>query len=141
MHQKFPYGKRDHYPHMKPADVEIWNRFIDKYPKAYDEVSYDFGMGEGPGFSTLVSPETGGDDLELYLKKADVLGFKGREVDVIEVRPRADMATIGNACCYRKMWHAKFCDRQICQSVIITDSLRANMAFLCKEMGVKIIVV
>jgi hypothetical protein len=114
---------------------------MEKYPEAYDEVSYDFQMGAGPEFSTIVNPATGGDDLSLYQKKADVIGFKGREVDVIEIKPYAGEAAIGQACCNRKLWHAKHCKNMQCNAVIITDRLQSDMAFLCKEMGVKIIVV
>ena len=126
---------------MKPADVEIWNRFIEQNPKAYDYVYYDYAVGKGPDFDTVVNPETGGDDRELYQYKIDVVGVKGQTIDLIEIKPRAGLSCCGQICGYRCLWNRDAGFEEEGQAVIITDVLRPDMPDVCEDMGIRIIVV
>ena len=141
MHEQFSYEKRHRYPHMKPQDVLIWERFIEKYPDAYDHVFYDFEVGNGPAFDTIVNPETGGDDIKLYQYKIDVVGVKGGKTDLIEIKPRAGLSCCGQICGYRCLWDPEMTHGLKAQAVIITDELRPDIERVCKEMDIKIIVV
>lgn len=141
MHQALPYGKRRKYPHMKPADIAIWERFIEKYPEMYHTVSYDFEIGTGPGFSTVVNPENGGEDLALYQWKMDAVGYKGTRVDLIEVKPRAGLSAIGQAACYELLWKRDIDPEGDDRAVIITDELRPDIKYLCDKLKIDIFVV
>ena len=48
MVELFKYGKGYWYPHMKPRDIEIWERFMLAYPDAYEQCQYDFAVGDIP---------------------------------------------------------------------------------------------
>ena len=141
MHIKFPYVKKHKYPHLKPYDVAIWDRFLKAYPEAYDHVYYDFEIGDGPQFSTIVNPETGGDDRALYKWKIDVVGVKDKRTDLIEIKPRAGVSAIGQAACYKMLWRRDIDPQGNDRAVIITDEIRPDILYLCHQFKVKIFVV
>lgn len=136
---KYPFKKLAKYPHLKPADILIWERFLEAHPDAYDSVQYDLGIGLLPPFSTVVLSETGGNDSELYLRKIDVVGFKGGVIDIIEVKPHAGPSAVGqvehNAFLYKN-----FVDKTSAPNpVLITDDFRADVLLFATSKGVKII--
>ena len=139
--ESFPYELRSWYPHMKPNDKEIWDRFIVNNPSAYDYCQYDVLVGSDPAFDTTVTPETGGDAWKLYQKKIDVVGFKGERIDLIELKPRAGAAAIGQVLMYRKLYKKDYSPPTQPKCIIITDDVKTDTLEFAKEQGVSIIVV
>lgn len=141
MRDIFPYSKYYWYPHMKPNDIEIWERFIEKNPEEYDYVQYDFNVGDPPPFNTLMDD---GEDLNqdaLYRLKIDVIGHKNNYVDIIEVKPNASPSTIGQLEGYKALYlRDEPTDKKIIMT-IITDKERPNMNYLCREKGIRLVVV
>lgn len=141
MREFFDYKKIHKYPHMKPADVAIWERFIDKFPKAYDKVQYDFNVGDPPPFNPLGDD---GEDLNqdmLYRLKIDVVGHSGDKIDIIELKPDAGPSTIGQVISYVTLFQRDEQPKKVLHAVIITDNIRTNMSVLTKSEGVKLIIV
>lgn len=141
MPETFPFEKRYWYPHMMPYDVAIWERFIEKYPDAYDFVSYDVKVGSGPAHDTVVNPETGGDSINLYKRKIDVVGYKGERIDIIELKPRAGSSALGQVAGYGVLYKKDYTPPTEPNLVVITDQLGTDMDTLSSSMGVKLIVV
>lgn len=126
---------------MKPRDVEIWERFIAKYPDAYDTCQYDFAVGDVPPFMEQRSSREGQAMKELYKSKIDVLGFKGDTIDLIEVKPEAGASSIGQLLGYVSLYKRDVNPTLPVRPVIVTDTLRTNMDYLTKEQGVTLIIV
>lgn len=141
MIEVFKYEKRYWYPHMKPQDIEIWERFIAENPDAYDTCEYDFAVGDAPPFNPLADDGTDLNQDVLYRLKIDVVGKKGGKVDIIELKPSASASTIGQVEGYRDLYLRDTPGVSSAQPVIITDFLRPNMDYLCQQKGVKIVVV
>ncbi len=137
----FEYKKGYWYPHMKPRDVAIWERFIDKYPNIYEKVQYDFGIGDIPDFIVNASSIEGQRMAELYKLKIDVLGYRDGIIELIEVKPEAGPSTIGQVLGYVQIYLRDEKPSLNVSPVIVTDVLRPNMEFLCNQQGVKIIIV
>lgn len=124
---------------MKPADVAIWERFIEKYPDAYDIVQYDLHVGDPPPFNPLMDD---GEDINqdaLYRLKIDVVGHKGGVIDIIEIKPDASPASIGQVKGYQALYLRDESPKGRVNTVILTDKIRPNMEYLCKKEGTKII--
>lgn len=139
--ESYPFEKRDYYPHMKPNDVLIWHAFIDKYPASFDFVQYDVPCGSGPQFDTLINEETGGHVEKLYKRKIDVVAFKGDEITIIEVKPRAGASAVGQVKMYRKLYIQDYSPPRYPDCVIITDEEIADVREYGRDEGVKLIVV
>lgn len=136
MRDIFPYAKLRKYPHMKPLDVAIWERFIEKYPDMYTEVQYDFNVGDPPPFNTL---NHDGEDLNqdmLYRLKIDVVGRNADGIDIIEIKPNANASTIGQVQGYKALYKRDEEPKEPVRMVIITDRKNPNFEFLCEHTGV-----
>ena len=97
MHGRFKFEKLVKYPHMKPADVSVWEKFIDQHPGFFDRVDYDFHVGTGADFLPDKEDTPDGRENRLYKKKIDVVGYKENEIYIIEVKPKATMEALGQA--------------------------------------------
>lgn len=135
------YEPRYKYPHMGPKDKEIWERFLIAYPGAYKEVAYDVPVGIGTEMDTVVNPETGGDVNKLYQRKIDVVAFNGAQLYVVEVKPRASTASIGQVKGYALLFKRDYAPTQQVRTLIVTDELVPDIEFVAKEEGVEIVVV
>lgn len=141
MIELFKYEKGPWYPHMKPRDIAIWERFVAKYPSAYSECQYDFNVGDPPPFNTLMDDGSDKNQDKLYRLKIDVIGYTPDRINVIEVKPDAGTATIGQIKAYRTLLIRDEVPNKKIGMVIITDKLRPNMEYLCKQEGVQLCIV
>lgn len=141
MVETWPYRKLSKYPHMKPADVLIWERFIEKYPDAYDTVQYDFWVGSPPPFNPIVNNETEGSADGLYRRKIDVVGHKDGNITIIEIKPKAGLSAIGQVKGYTKLYVRDEVPNETTRSIIITDQVSTDVQEVARDEGVLIIVV
>ncbi len=141
MIDRVPYGKLASYPHMKPADAVIWERFIEKYPDEYDEVIYDLNVGAGYADLGDHPQEVQGDYRILTQKKIDVVAFKDDYVDIIEIKPDASMSALGQAIGYVKLYLGYRDPKAEAYATVITDRLKPDMAHLAAHLGVWVVVV
>lgn len=141
MLELFKYELRPKYPHMKPYDVAIWERFILKYPDLYKEVQYDYHVGDPPEFSKELGDVTEDNQHMLYQLKIDVLGHNPGKIDIIEVKPNAAPASIGQVQSYRTLFVRDEKPAGTIGTVIVTDNERLNMRYLCQQAGVTLYVV
>ena len=139
--EPFPFEKRNWYPHMMPADVEIWERFIAAHKEAYDWVEYDVKVGSVPDFVKDHPEESARKQAPLYERKIDVVGHLGKEIDIIELKPRAGMSTIGQVKGYVALYRRDIEPSAKLNALIITDELMPDMGDLAKGERVGIIVV
>lgn len=139
--ETFKYEKRYWYPHMKPNDIGIWERFIAKYPDAYETVQYDFAIGDVPPFMEQTSSPQGQAMKELYRLKIDVLAYKDGTIDLIEVKPDAGASSIGQLLGYVELYKRDIKPTLTVRPVIVTNTRRTNMDFLTQQQGITLFVV
>lgn len=136
-----PFQKQNKYPHMKPADVAIIERFIEKYPGAYDQVAYSFPVGSPPPFNPIVNDATEGSADYLYRRKIDIVAMKGSAIDIIEVKPSAGTSAIGQVLGYRDLFIRDEKPSVKPSCIVVTDESSNDLDHVAQMQGVKIIVV
>ena len=93
---RFKYEKLIKYPHMDKEDIITWEIYIDTHPSAYDSVDYDYALGQVPEHAAIAD-EGGTSGTERVNKyRIDVIGYKGEEVHLIELKKRATPAILGH---------------------------------------------
>lgn len=137
----YTFEQTGYYPHMNFRDVDIWERFIDRYAGMYESCQYDFHVGDGPPFNTLMDDDTDTNQDKLYRLRIDVLGHTPERVDVIEVKPNAGVSAIGQLESYKNLYVRDFEPKKKVGMVLVTDSMKPNMEFLCREKGIKLFIV
>ncbi len=100
---RFKYEKLPKYPHMKPEDIAGWERYIGKFPNTFETCDYAVRVGEGAKM-----PESEGGNFaegfnHITKKEIDVIAYKGEEVWVIEIKPVANMRSLGQILTYAKL--------------------------------------
>jgi hypothetical protein len=126
---------------MAKLDADIWERFIAAHPDYFDRCAYNVAVGEGTPHDTMVNGETGGDINRLYQRKIDVVGDKGGNYVVVEVKPRASTAAIGQVKGYAKLFARDAEISAPIKKLILTNELLPEMAELAADDGVDILVV
>lgn len=129
------------YPHLGASEKALWDRFIIKFPKAYDSVIYDLALGRG-----IVIPEDASgkliDNLHYLSRyKIDIVGFKGNSVDIIEVKPRAGATAIGQLQHYKNLYQGYIDPNSKPNMILLTDVLRTDLPITTQQTGVKVILI
>ena len=101
---RFPYKKLAKYPHMKPEDVAVWERFIDNNPQFFDTCDYDVAVGEGAPQSPELPENIQADGKILTQKKIDVVAYQNNMIYLIEVKPICNMRAIGQILAYYDLY-------------------------------------
>lgn len=135
------FEKRYWYAHMMPEDVAIWQRFIEQFPDAYDNVSYDVKVGKAPDFVTGHEDPAMQAQANLYQRKIDVVGYKDDQIDIIELKPRASTSALGQVNGYRHLFMRDYSPPETPKAVVITNELLPEMGELAHAAGVTIVVV
>ncbi len=137
----FKYEKRDKYPHMSVADTAIWNRYIEKFPTAYDSCEYDFHVGEPPKFNTLYDDGSDKNQDKLYRLRIDVVAHKDGKTCIIEIKPSAGPSSIGQLNTYARFYEEDINNGVAVDEKILTDIEMPSMDRACKIAGVDLVVI
>lgn len=141
MPQTYEYKKLNWYPHMGPADVVLWERFISQFPDAYDTVQYDVKIGTVPEFVAEHEDEAMRAQAPLYQRKIDVIGYKADQIDIIEVKPRGGLSAIGQVDGYRDIYMRDFSPPVMPKAILITDRTDVDTQHSAYAKDVQIVVV
>lgn len=126
---------------MRDFEIGLIERFIDKFPDAYDEVIYSYPVGSPPPFDPIVNQATEGSADYLYRRKIDILGFKGNDIDILEVKKQAGTSAIGQVKGYRTLYVRDEKPNVKVGCKIITDIASKDLYDVAFAEDVKIIVV
>ena len=132
------YKKLIKYPHLGPEDAAIWARFIAKNPGFFNNVEYDVKVGQGRDYSSLPKDQYSEDLKNLSLKRIDVVGFRQGEILVIELKPAATLAAIGEAIGYTQLFKEQDKTGKRISPAIITDQILPDIENVAEKNGVLI---
>jgi len=135
---RFEFKTLAKYPHMKPEDVAVWERFITKNPGYFDSVDYDFPVGEGAPTSPDHPPEIQYDHKILTQKKIDAVGYRGNTVTIIEVKPIADMKALGQALTYSHLYAIDHAEATDIQRMVVAGSIERELEGIYTQHDVQI---
>lgn len=137
---KVAYKKLAKYPHLRPEDIRVWEKFISKYPDFFKEVEYDSKVGIGRDYSMYPESRIRKDMEYLSKKRVDVIGYSDDSIYVIELKPKADLKAIGEAMGYAELVRDKVGPTKRVVPMIITDVEIPDMERVCSKLGVIYIV-
>ena len=141
MYDRTKYEKKPRNPGLRKNDKQIWNRFIEKYPEAYEEVIYNLHLGQGADIAKDADPSIIKDFVLLTQWKVDVVGFKDDRIDIIEVKPYAGANAIGQLKTYVEMYQGYVDPESKPVPVMITDQLRPDVALLSARLAFRVFIV
>ncbi len=138
---RFGFGKLAKYPHMKPADTEIWERFIDAHPWYFERVEYDVHIGEGADFLPTNTDTPDGRQNRLYQRKIDVVAYKEGVTTLIELKPVADTATLGQILAYKDLYTKTKKHHQNPKILVICGKIMNEMKDIYSKQKIEVMIV
>lgn len=129
------------YPHLLPADVDLWERFIEKHPEFFQQVEYDVHVGGTIDVLEWWTDEDRRNFSWLACKRIDVVGHKGGKVWLIEVKPEAGLSAIGQLISYRLLYERRFAPTAPLVMCLVTDSLTPDEQWLTSKLGISVFLV
>ena len=134
----FEYRKLPQYPHMKPADTEIWNEFIENNPGRFGVVYYDYHLGRG----AEMPPDCPGCVRhawhDLTRGKCDVVAEDERTIYTIEIKPHANAKALGQALGYMCLYRSQHRPEKPVLPVVLTNVIFPDTQEIANFMGVKL---
>jgi len=135
------YEKRLYYTHMTEVEVELWNRFVEKFPGRFETVDYDFRVGKGIPFVAA--------DEEAYIrmgkmlsqKRIDALGWVDEQPTIIEVKRRVGLSTVGQVLGYASLFAKEFKHFPVPYLMVVCEMISEDDASVLLDYEVDIEVV
>lgn len=136
--QAMPYKILAKYPHLRPADIEIWQKFIENNPGRFSWVFYDYRVGD---------PEDWPQDAPRYIALAwkdltmwqvDVVAEDEKFLYIIEVKPFARAGAIGQALSYKILFDREEKPWKPTIAVVLTDTILKSTQYVAKKLGVEL---
>lgn len=138
---RFGPEKQPKYPHLFPKDINIWERFLDKFGKQYIGFDYDIKVGSG-----IEPPENATEaDMRLiagvYKKRIDAVGYMPDRTEIIEVKPSATFSAVGQILGYAALYRNEYPNQPAVMPVLLTDFETPDVRAFAVANGVKLIVI
>lgn len=137
----YPPVKMMRYPHMFPKDIEIWERFLEKYATEYDGFIYDWKVGSGTEPVPELREPYATMQTTLSKYRVDVIGVKAGRYELIETKPNAGPSAVGQIISYRNLFVKDYQGQREVVPVIVTDFERPDIREVASDMGVKYYIV
>lgn len=144
--ERLPFRIFPKYPHMQPADVLLWERFIrlntqysqdDKTPAW--TVAYDVHVGTIPDLPPDTPEYLKNDAEALYPFKIDVVVYWPTKTLIVEIKPRASLEAVGQVLGYTALYLRTFPNDPSPQPTIITDTAHLDLPMLCARLEISLI--
>jgi len=138
---KHPYGILIKYPHLRPHEVAIWERFIRKHPDFFDSIDYDVKVGTPREYPKVGMESVQKGMEELSRKRIDFVGYKGKQVFIGEIKPSASFSAIGQLLAEKSLYLEEHPEIKEVSLILVTDQVVPDMPKLCSEYGIQYFVV
>lgn len=129
------------YPHMVREEIEIWKRFLRKYGSKYDRFRYDEHVGKGSGPIPGYSKKDQEMFIRLTQKRIDVVAFKRGAAFIVEIKPRAGLAAIGQLIAYKRLYQEKHGRFTVAGLAIVAESIDNDVRGVAENLGIQVVLV
>lgn len=133
---KVDYTQLAKYPHLSDRDSRIWDKFIKQNPGFFEKVEYDVKVGEGRDYSMFPESPVRKDMEYLSKKRIDVVGYKGNQIWVIEVKPKAGLTAAGQVMGLSFLMEKIAPATMLIIPAIITDEEIPDIKEICAAKGI-----
>ncbi len=129
------------YPHMKPGEAAIWERFSQRLPWPAESIRYDIRLGKGVPLPIDTEAWVSRMVWALSTKRLDVLVETRREVVLVEVKERAAMSAVGQLLGYLVLFRDQFPTKKVVRLVCVCERIAPDMGPVFREYGIEVYVV
>lgn len=128
-------------PGMPSGDYLIWLRFAERAAALYDQLYFNVRVGEPVPVAEDLPPEIKAMAVALSRRRIDVVGEKGSDWSLVELKQDAGAEALGQILLYKALWLSDPPDSRPVDLSIVTNSFNKDMNIACKAYDVEFIVV
>jgi len=121
--------------------TELCELFLAKYGEYFERFEYDVHLGEGVPLKHIYPPEIVRAAKILTQKRVDVVGYRGEEVWIIEVKPDAGLSALGQLLGYRALWIRDRGEPAKLELAVVTDILNPDEEYLFEYYDIRTYIV
>ena len=129
---------RKTFPHLFRVEAEIFHRWLQNHEELYDRFEFDLRVGDGAIEEAAATDAVSRGFKRLTQKRVDVVGFKGAQATIFEVRPDADQTALGNLLAYQFHFIRMFPSAPAPNLAVITDRIEKDDAAVFKSQDVEV---
>jgi len=139
MQGKYPFEIQSHYPHMKPHDVHIWEKFIHANAGFFNSVDYDVCVGRAPEWLEREGSNHAKSQEILHRKKIDVVGYTDDAVWLVEIKPSAAASALGQVLTYKPLYMIEYPQTPSLRLAILTNQAQNQYDKVFDHHGVRLL--
>lgn len=124
---------------MSRADTRVWRRFLARGSVSFNRLDYDVSLGGKGAAAVPSSSDYYGMWAQLMKKRVDVVGWVSGQVWIIEVKPVANLAALGQVLAYRFLYNEERRPRVETLPIVVCGSLDADLGPVYDYYGVQVL--
>ena len=129
------------FPHLRPEEISVWLRFLQKFPGRFDSFSYDVRVGSGVKLNSETPENIRKMALGLSQKRIDVVTKGVEGLTLVEISPNADADSVGQLLVYGTLWVKDNPGQPSPKLLLVTGSERSDIREVAESTGVEFLVV
>lgn len=126
---------------MLPADVGVWNRFLDLHGFEFVGFRYDVHVGGEVERQSAWTEKVFLMASHLAAKRIDAVGYKAGETTIFEVKPEAGVTAVGQLVTYRMLFIEKYAPIGALTCALVCGNATIDEKRVLEELGFKVFVV
>jgi len=126
------------YPHMLPAENEIWDKFLSQRSPPFIDIQYDVHVGDAPEPPANLPDYLKGMFESVYKHRIDVVAQDPDVIYVIEVKPRAGLSALGQVLAYKHLYERDYQPTKPVEMRIVCERKEMNIDEIAEKQGVYI---
>lgn len=136
---EFKYEKLHRYPHLRPEEVEMYERLLVHFPTLFTSVDFDVRVGTGQFFPGILPKEIHQDGRELSKWRIDFVGYKDDSTTIVELKTAARASAIGQLTCYKILYERNVTNIQNLNLLLVTDQVVPDLKYCASILNIKVI--
>lgn len=137
----FPAQLLGWYPHMARRDAAIWERYLRASADLWQGFAYDVAVGGMLIDATDEDPATLKGYQYSTAQRIDVVGNRGTEHWIIEVRSNARVGAVGAAIGYTLLAQKEPWTELPLVPAVCTDNISPDVRWVAEQLGVQLLIV
>lgn len=133
--------ERLRYPGMLPREIIVWRQWLKLHEHEYDHFDYNTRIGQGHDPGPTWPENYRRMAIMNSQKRVDVVGWKGQEPTIIEVKDRAGASAIGQLVTYKPIWVQTFPDLPPPRLALVVNRLQPDILPIIQVAGIQLFIV
>lgn len=126
------------YPGMAPREVIIFRQWMRLHQDEYDRFDYNVRIGNGTDPGPNYDDATRKQYIMNTQKRVDVVGWKGAQPTIIEVKDRATASSMSQLITYDTLWPITYPNTPPPKLLLVTNRVSADMPLVLARAGIRL---